>query len=195
VGLDVAEGDQGSEAEGGMTRQQAVDGVALMFLYDAERCGAPLDEKQAQAMAALVVDTFGDTRWFASIREILTPIVASLGEMPVGPRTRGVRVKGQRRKLTLWDLVLGARERARAEKRKAHIASVVEAKRALRAAKMALADRPEAPERQREAFRLVRIEGLTYRDVGTKLGVSAAAVFQAVKRFEEGVNKLPGSPA
>jgi hypothetical protein len=177
-----------------MTRTHAIRAVQFYLLYQAHLHGETLSEDLAERMAEALVDTFGHTGGFTT-GEILAPIMASPGVMLDWPKIRGWRVKGQRRRLALHDLVIRPRERARASKLKAHIAAVVDAKRALRHAKMALADRPEAPERQREAFRLVRIEGLTYRDAGLKLGVSGTSVFNLVRRFEKGLTNGPESAA
>jgi hypothetical protein len=173
-----------------MKRQQAVHAVKYYLLAISARVDKPLDEGRAHAIAKAVIADFGDLRGFTA-QDLMRSFWSDSGIIPDWPRIRGWRVKGQRRRLSLWDLVIGPRKRAEDAKVKAEIEAATVARIALRRARAALADRPDAPERQRRAFELVRVEGLTLRDAGLKMTIAASSVFNLIKRFERGLTKSP----
>ena len=105
----------------------------------------------------IIVDHGDTTRWEPG--QVMRPSAPSPEPTWDGPRTRGWRVTGQAHRLRVEQLFLGPRRRA-VDEREAIDIPVRTAKRTLaRRAKAALTANPDAPERQREAYRLVRVIG------------------------------------
>jgi hypothetical protein len=161
------------------------DALADWLTMAATRAGEPLDDARAAAIAHVILADYGAARPDTTASDVMAPLAPSPEEMPRGPRERGWRVQGQAQRLRTAQLFLGPRRRA-ADERHAREAKERTAKRTLaRRAKNALAAHPDAPERQRQAYQLVRVDGLTLNEAAQRLGIRARqTVHELVARFE-----------